>query len=147
MSLNLRERKEHCSRSLLVRTVKSLCYKANLSFWHLRERCIAFSLIPFNRSDFVLYIYVLRCFPRLPQHKQNGEGYALMQLLQKTLSQFTWLDQQQILSDKFFILKFLFNELKQFYSSTSLEKLFFRAQVRVWQNNRVFQVHNPASKS
>ena len=42
-----------------------------------------------------------------------------MQLLRKTLSQFTGLDQQQIFSDKFLILKFLFNELEQFYSSSS----------------------------
>ena len=45
-------------------------------------------------------------------------------------------------SDKFLILKFLFSELEleQFYSSSrsSSEKLFFRVQVRVRQNNRVF---------
>ena len=52
---NLLERKQHCNRSLLVCTVKSRRYEANLIFWHLRERCIVFSLIPFNRSDFVLY--------------------------------------------------------------------------------------------
>ena len=57
-----------------------------------------------------------------------------MQLLFKMLSQFTWLGQQQIFSDKFLILKFLFNELQEFFSSS--EKLFFQVQVR--QNNRVF---------
>ena len=79
-----------------------------------------------------------------------------MQLLRKTQPQFTRLDQQQIFffffakwkyynkyfSDKFLILKFLFSELelKQFNlsSSLSLDKLFFRVQVRVRQNNRVF---------
>ena len=78
--------------------------------------------------------------PHTPRHKQNSEEYALMQLLRKTQSQFTRLDQQQIFSDKFLILKFLFNELEQFYSSSSSnsEKLFFRVQVRVRQNNRVF---------
>ena len=65
-----------------------------------------------------------------------------MQLLRKTQSQSTRLDQQQIFSDKFLILKFLFDELEQFYSSSSSssEKLFFRVQVRVRQNNRVFRV-------
>ena len=57
-----------------------------------------------------------------------------MQLLQKMLSQFTRHDQQQIFPDKFLILKFLFNELEQFYSNSSLssssEKLFFQVQVR-----------------
>ena len=63
-----------------------------------------------------------------------------MQLLRKTQSKFTRLDQQQIFSDKFLILKFPFNELEleQFYSSSSSEKLFSRVQVRVRQNNRVF---------
>ena len=50
-------------------------------------------------------------------------------------------------SDKFLILKFLFSELKleQFYScvSSSSEKLFFRVQVRVRQNNRVFSSSHP----
>ena len=58
-----------------------------------------------------------------------------MQLLRKTQSQFTRLDQQQIFSIKFLILKFLFSELKleQFYSSSSSssENLFFRVQIQV----------------
>ena len=49
-----------------------------------------------------------------------------MQLLRKTLSQFTRLDQQQIFADKFLILKFLFSELE-------LEQ-FIRVQVRVPKN-------------
>ena len=46
--------------------------------------------------------YILRYFPKLPWHKPNSERYALTQLLvlQKTLSQFTRLDQQQIFSNK-----------------------------------------------
>ena len=77
-----------------------------------------------------------------------GEGYALIQLLRKTQSQFTRLDQQQIFSDKFSVLKFLFGELEQFYSSSSSssEKLFFRVQVRVRQNNRVFSSSSSSSK-
>ena len=61
-----------------------------------------------------------------------------MQLLRKTQSQFTRLDQQQILFRQIFNLKLSFSELEleQFYSSS--EKLFFRVQVRVRQNNRVF---------
>ena len=47
-----------------------------------------------------------------------------MQLLRKTQSQFTRLDQQQIFADKFLILKFLFSELEQF----------IRVQVRVPKN-------------
>ena len=63
------------------------------------------------------------------------------------LSQFTRHDQQQIFSVKFLILKFLFNELEQFHSSSSSslssEKLFFRVQVQVRQNNRVFSSSQP----
>ena len=70
-----------------------------------------------------------------------------MQLLWKTQSQFTRLDQQQIFSDKFFILKFLFSELEQFYSSS--EKLFFPVQGRlqVRQNDRVFSSSSLSSSS
>ena len=67
-----------------------------------------------------------------------------MQLLWKTQSQFTRLDQQQIFSDTFLILKFLFSELdklEQFYSSS--KNLLFRVQVR--QNNRVFSSSNSSS--
>ena len=48
--------------------------------------------------------------------------------------------------DNFLILKFLFSELEQFYSSSSSEKLFFRVQVRVRQNNRVFSSSSLSSQ-
>ena len=50
-----------------------------------------------------------------------------MQLLRKTQSQLHGLINNKYFSDKFFILKFLYYELVQFYSSS--EKLFFRVQV------------------
>ena len=68
MSLNLLNKKEHCNCSLLVCTVKSLRYEATLIFRHLRERCIAFPLILFNRSDFVLYT---SCAVFLGRHDVN----------------------------------------------------------------------------
>ena len=54
-----------------------------------------------------------------------------MQLLRKALSQFTWLDQQQI-----------YLILEQFFSSS--EKLFFQVQVR--QNNRVISSSSLSSQ-
>ena len=67
-----------------------------------------------------------------------------MQLLRKTQSQFTRLDQQQIFFRQTFNLKFSSSELEQFYSSS--EKLFFRVQVRVRQNNRVFLSSSSSSQ-
>ena len=66
-----------------------------------------------------------------------------MQLLRKTQSQFTQLDQQQI-----FFRLFSELELKQFYSnsSSSSGKLFFRLQVQVRQNNQAFSSLQPWSQ-
>ena len=42
---------------------------------------------------------------RSPRHKQDSDGYAFMQLLRKTQSQFTRLDQQQIFLRQIFGFK------------------------------------------
>ena len=78
-----------------------------------------------------------RPWPRL---NKTVKDMHLCSCYEKMQSQFTWLDQQKIFSDKFLILKFFFSEpkLEQFCSSS--EKLFFRVQV--WQNNRVFLSSN-----
>ena len=114
----------------------SLRYEANLIFCHLRERCIAFPPILFNRSDFWL----------LGRHDINKtvKNMHLCSCYEKRNLNLHGLINSKYFSNKFLILKFRFSELEQFYSSSSLslssEKLFFRVQVRVraWQNNRVF---------
>ena len=65
-----------------------------------------------------------------------SEGYAFKQLLRKTQSQFTRLDQQHYFWNKFLVLKFLFCELQleHFYASLGLKKLLFRVR----QNNSSF---------
>ena len=100
-------KEENVAISLFCLYDISLRYEANLIFCHLRERCIAFPLILFNRSDFLPYT----CAVFLGRHDINKtvKNMHLCSSYEKRNLNLHGLINNKYFPDKFLILKFLFS--------------------------------------
>ena len=99
-------KEENVAISLFCLYNISLRYEANLIFCHLRERCIAFPLILFNRSDFLP-----SCAVFLGRHDINKtvKNMHLCSSYEKLNLNLHGLINNKYFSDKFLIQKFLFS--------------------------------------
>ena len=143
-------REENVAIALFLFVLHKSSLRGKLNLLSLERKLHRFSSnILFNHSD----LYTCAVF--LGRHDINKmvKDMHLCRCYKKRYLNLHGLINSKYFSAKFLILKFLFNELEleQFYSSLSLssssEKLFFRIQVQVRQNNRVFPSSSSSSSS
>ena len=133
-------REENVTIALFLFVLHKSSLRGKLNFLSLKRTLHRFSSNSLNRSDFLL----CTCAVFLDRHDINKtvKDMHLCSCYQTRNLNLHSVINNKFFSDKFFILKFLLSdlELEQFYlsSSSNSEKLFFRVQVRVWQNNGAF---------